>query len=197
VLGLALVAAAAIDFEHMVLPNELTLGAAALAIGTSHWRAVGLPSALVGAALGLALTYPPFLLYKLLRGRSGMGLGDAKLAIAAGAWLGIPGAIFVVFAGAVQLALCAVALRVLRVELMAPPSVQAELAALRTRADAGDEAARAELASDPMAANVGADAKTLATMRLPMGPFLVLSCLELLVARRPILVAFDFFFSPP
>ena len=91
-LAAAVIAAAAIDLEHMILPNELTFGAGALALASAYWRGVGLGGALIGAAVGLALTYLPFLLYKKLRGRSGMGLGDAKLAMVAGLWLGAPGA---------------------------------------------------------------------------------------------------------
>lgn len=197
-LAVVLVAAAAVDLEHMILPNELTFGAAALALGTAGWRGVGLVGALIGAAVGLALTYLPFLLYKKLRGRSGMGLGDAKLAVVAGLWLGAPGAIFVVFAGAVQSALCAAILRVLGKEFAMPASVVAELEELRKRAAAGDAEALEALADDPMAADVGGEggAPALATMRLPMGPFLVLACLELVVARTPIFQLFDRFLSP-
>ncbi|MDB5215192.1 MAG: hypothetical protein JWO86_3119 [Myxococcaceae bacterium] len=155
-LAVALVAAAAVDLEHMILPNELTLGGAVLALASSTWRGVGLVGSIVGIVVGLALTYLPFLLYKKLRGRSGMGLGDAKLAMFAGAWLGAPGAVFVVFAGALQSALCALVMRVLGVSFAVPASVQAELDDLRARADAGDEEARELLADDPMAADVTA-----------------------------------------
>ena len=204
VLAAAVIAAAAVDLEHLILPNELTFGAGALALVTAYWRGVGLVGALIGAAVGLALTYLPFLLYKKLRGRSGMGLGDAKLAVVAGLWLGAPGAIFVVFAGAVQSALFAAMLRVLGKELAMPASVVAELAELRARAAAGDVEAAEALADDPMAADVGQGDRSgrggrgpkLATMRLPMGPFLVLACLELVVARTPILQLFDRLFSP-
>jgi leader peptidase (prepilin peptidase)/N-methyltransferase len=189
VLAVALVSAAAVDLEHMVLPNEITLGGAALALVTSYWRGIGLAGALIGVVVGLALTYLPFLLYKKLRGRSGMGLGDAKLALLAGAWLGAEGALFVVFAGALQSVLCAGVMRVLGLSFAVPPSVQAELAELREQAKAGDPGAREALADDPMAADVGEEGRgpDLATMRLPMGPFLVVSCLEFLFARGPIL----------
>lgn len=200
-LAAAVIAAAAIDLEHLILPNELTFGAGALALVTAYWRGVGLVGALIGAAVGLALTYLPFLLYKKLRGRSGMGLGDAKLAVVAGLWLGAPGAVFVVFAGAVQSALFATILRVLGKELAMPASVVAELTELRARASAGDAEALEALADDPMAADVGeggqAGKATLATMRLPMGPFLALACLEFVVARTPILQLFDRLLSPP
>jgi leader peptidase (prepilin peptidase) / N-methyltransferase len=189
--ALALVVAAAVDLEHLILPNELTLGAAGLALATSPWRGVGLVGALLGAAVGLALTYLPFLLYKKLRGRSGMGLGDAKLALAAGVWLGAAGAIFVVFAGAVQSVLCAAILRILGIQLAMPASVTAELTALQAKADAGDGEARAALANDPMAADVGGGAPSFATMRLPMGPFLVLACLEYLIGVHAVLPVLD------
>lgn len=227
-LAIALVAAAAVDLEHMILPNELTLGGAVLALASSSWRGVGLVGSLAGIVVGLALTYLPFLLYKKLRGRSGMGLGDAKLALFAGAWLGAPGAVFVVFAGALQSALCAIIMRVLGLSFAVPASVQAELDDLRAKAAAGDEEARDLLADDPMAADVAAPttppsttsdnetaepsaaseaapgqhpsvsaSSALATMRLPMGPFLVLACLEFVFARRQILELFDRYIAPP
>ncbi len=197
-LAVGLVAAAAVDLEHMILPNELTLGGALVALVSSSWRGVGLLGSVIGIVVGLAITYLPFLLYKKLRGRSGMGLGDAKLALFAGAWLGAPGAIFVVFAGAMQSALCALIMRVLGLSFAVPASVQAELADLRARADAGDEEARELLADDPMAADVStATTSQLRAMRLPMGPFLVLACLEFVFARRQILELFDRYIAPP
>ncbi|MDB4934793.1 MAG: hypothetical protein JWP87_1765 [Labilithrix sp.] len=205
-LALMLVAAAAVDIEHMILPNELTLGGGVLAVATAWWRSTGLIGSLTGIAVGLALTYLPFALYKRLRGHSGMGLGDAKLAIFAGAWLGAPGAIFVVFAGAMQSALCAAIMRVFGLSFAVPASVKAEIAALRAQAEAGDEEARAALGDDPMAADVATggvkDAGLgglggVGQMRLPMGPFLVLGCLEFLFARRQILDLFDRYISPP
>ena len=207
-LAMALVAAAAVDLEHMILPNELTLGGALVALAAAPWRTVGFVGSLIGIAVGLGITYLPFALYKRLRGRSGMGLGDAKLALFAGAWLGASGAIYVVFAGALQSALCALVMRVLGLTFAVPASVQAEIAELRAKAAAGDEEALSLLADDPMAADVrepgapgasGDDGRlddAFATMRLPMGPFLVLSCLEFLFARREILDLFDRYVAP-
>jgi leader peptidase (prepilin peptidase)/N-methyltransferase len=42
----------------------------------------------IAALIGFAALWSIASLYKYLRGREGMGLGDAKLAAAAGAWLG-------------------------------------------------------------------------------------------------------------
>lgn len=178
VAGLA--ASAAVDFEHMVLPNELTLGGAVLALATSPWRIVGWKGALIGAAIGLFVSVVPAIFYKVVRGHSGVGLGDAKLAIMAGAWHGPVGALFVLLAGAVQSLLCAVVMRVLDVSYTTPPSVLAEIEELRRKAAAGDEDAKAELADDPMAVDGG---EGLGKMRLPLGPFLALASIEFLFAR--------------
>ena len=139
----------------LILPNELTFGAAGLALATSPWRPQGLAGSLLGAATSLALTVVPFVLYKRVRGRSGMGLGDAKLAVVAGAWFGVAGALFVVLAAAVQSGLAALAMRIVGIAPAVPPSVVEELATLRAQAEAGDLEAQALLDDDPMAAEAG------------------------------------------
>jgi len=83
IVAMSVLAAAAIDLEHMILPNTLTLGVAALCVLTSPLRSVGVIGSLAGAIVGLVLAYLPFALLKRLRGESSMGLGDAKLAIMA------------------------------------------------------------------------------------------------------------------
>lgn len=194
VLSSMLVTAAAIDLEHMILPHEITRGGTVLALATAYFRGLGLVPALLGAVAGLALTYLPFLLYKKIRGRSGMGLGDAHLAVVAGAWLGVEGVIFVIFAGALQSALAALVMRIGGIHYGIPASVQAQLAALRKLADEGNAEAKEALADDPMAADVG-EGEGVLSMRLPMGPFLVLGCIEFLFARRIILGALEGFFG--
>ena len=178
-------AAAAIDLEHMVLPNELTVGGALLGLATAPFRAIGVRNAAIGAAIGLALTLAPFLLYRRLRGRSGMGLGDAKLAILAGAWLGAEGVVFVVFLGAVQSVLGAFALQRSGRAYPIPASVVAEIADLRERAAKGDTSAAEELAADPMS---GESDGSVLSARLPLGPFLALACIEVLFLRRWLVV---------
>ena len=56
-IAMAVVCASAIDLEHMILPNELTLGGALLCVVTSPVRSVGLVSSLIGAATGFAVAY--------------------------------------------------------------------------------------------------------------------------------------------
>ena len=93
--GLALIAIAiaVIDARWFIIPNELSaagfaLGLANAATSAPHaiWEAARI-AALRGAVLAL-LFLGLRALYRRLRGRDGIGLGDVKLAGVAGAWLG-------------------------------------------------------------------------------------------------------------
>jgi leader peptidase (prepilin peptidase)/N-methyltransferase len=180
IIATSVIAAAAIDLEHLILPNELTLGVAVLCVATSPLRSVTLKGSIAGAVLGLLLAYLPFALLKKIRGESTMGLGDAKLAIMAGAWHGMEGAVFVLFLAGVQSAIVAMVMRVSSLRFEMPDSVKAELAELRARAAAGDEEAKSDLADDPLAV----EREDALGMRLPFGPFLALGCIEVLFLRR-------------
>ncbi|AKU94228.1 Leader peptidase (Prepilin peptidase) [Labilithrix luteola] len=176
-----LLAAAAIDLEHMVLPHELTLGGAAVAVALGALHPGGLTAALLGVAVALAISVVPSFLYRRIRGHAGAGFGDTTLTLFAGAWFGPLGAVWVLFAGAVQVVLGAWILRLAGRSFPVPESVRREMVELHARAEAGDEEARELLADDPMAVDTeeGEDERASA-MRLPMGPFLVLACLEFL-----------------
>lgn len=87
--GFALVALAFIDLETGYLPDAVTLPLVALGLVQS---AAGLTTALPDALLGAIAGYAAFrlidLAYQRLRGREGLGQGDAKLLAAIGAWTG-------------------------------------------------------------------------------------------------------------
>jgi leader peptidase (prepilin peptidase)/N-methyltransferase len=92
-LALIAIAIAVIDARWFIIPNELSaagfvLGLANAATDAPHaiWEAAGI-AALRGAVLAL-LFLGLRALYRHLRGRDGIGLGDVKLAGVAGAWLG-------------------------------------------------------------------------------------------------------------
>ncbi len=88
-LGWLLLVAGTIDQRTMLLPDSVS--AAALLLGLAVAAASGtdaLVSALAGAATGFAAFALIGASFKRLRGYDGLGLGDAKLLAAAGAWVG-------------------------------------------------------------------------------------------------------------
>ena len=92
VLGWGLLTLGVIDFQHLRLPDALTLplllcGLCATALLTPE----ALPAHAAAAAGGFLLLRAVALGYRALRGREGMGGGDAKLLAAAGAWTGPDG----------------------------------------------------------------------------------------------------------
>ncbi len=183
-LGLGLIAAAFIDLQHMLLPDEITLGGTLLGVLSVPLRmdATWL-GALGGAVFGFLMIWLPFdLLYRTLRGQSGMGLGDAKLVMLAGAWFGWQGAVFTLLAGAVQGTIGAIVLFSTQGRIEEPVAVREERAELLRHLETleGEErrAFEEELAKDPI---MKAPEPGLAKARLPFGPFLALSALEFLL----------------
>jgi len=108
-LGWTLLVLAAIDFRTYRLPDGLTLPLAAAGLGVAAYLDRSVPlDHLIGAAAS-ALTFAVIaVLYRRLRGREGLGLGDAKLMGAAGAWVswtGLPGVVLWACASAFALLL--------------------------------------------------------------------------------------------
>jgi leader peptidase (prepilin peptidase) / N-methyltransferase len=108
-LGWTLLALAEIDRRHMILPDLLTLPLLALGLLVTWWLE---PAALMAHAVAAALGFVVFAgiarAYRRLRGREGLGLGDAKLLASAGAWvgpLGLPGVVLLGAASALAAAL--------------------------------------------------------------------------------------------
>ena len=109
---LLLLAAATVDAETGYLPDALTLPAVWLGLVTAAVGVGGTSAS--GAVLGAATGYAALRLiadgYAALRGREGLGRGDAKLLAAGGAWLG-PLALPLVLLLAALAGLAAVTLR--------------------------------------------------------------------------------------
>jgi leader peptidase (prepilin peptidase)/N-methyltransferase len=85
----ALLALAAIDIEHQLLLDAITLPLLWLGlIVNSFGLWVPLPAALWGAVGGYLSLWCVYWIYKLITGRDGIGFGDMKLLAALGAWLG-------------------------------------------------------------------------------------------------------------
>ena len=106
-LGWSLLALAWIDLDQLRLPDALTLPLVVVGLVVT-WTLD--PDAATDHAAAAALAYLTFrgvaLGYRLLRGREGLGQGDAKLLAASGAWVGLPGLPSVIL-GAALIALAA------------------------------------------------------------------------------------------
>jgi leader peptidase (prepilin peptidase)/N-methyltransferase len=175
-LAFALLAAAFIDAEHMFLPDAITLGGTAFGLATPGLRDLGWTDVIAGAAVGFAGVWLPFVvIYPRLRGRAGMGMGDAKLVMLAGAWFGIPGAAFALFAGALQASAVALVLLALHGKIDEPEAVRADRELLERAAAEGDAEARRALDEDPLGQPPG---EGFLAARLPFGPFLCLATIE-------------------
>jgi leader peptidase (prepilin peptidase)/N-methyltransferase len=175
-LALALIAAAFIDLSHMFLPDSITLGGTLFGLATPGLRGLGWSDALIGAGVGLVGVWLPFIVgYRALRGRPGMGLGDAKLVMLSGAWFGWPGAAFTLFAGALQATLGAIVVLLVHGRIEEPEAVRQDREELRRAADQGDAEALEALADDPLATPPG---EGVMAARMPFGPFLCLAIIE-------------------
>lgn len=174
---LGLTAAAFIDWEHMILPDSITLGGAVVGLATAPLRGQPLVDAIASGAVAFGLVWFVFnVLYKKLRGRTGMGMGDAKLLSFAGAWFGWRGAVFVLVAGAIQGTIGSLVWRLVAGKIETPEAVREEIAELRRLAEEGDEEARQALEEDPAAE----EHDDFLQAAIPFGPFLILGCLEYL-----------------
>lgn len=194
-----LVAAAAIDLEHMILPDAITLGGAAIGLLSAEIRPeVTYLSAAIATIAGFVVVWFPFIwLHTKWRGYAGMGLGDAKLLALAGAWFGGGGVLFVLFAGALQGTLLAMATLLSGRRLEEPAAVVAEREQFHEQLRTADPAEREELERlmeldpvlrEPDGTSLGA--------RVPFGPFLVLALIELTLFYEPLSAAAEAWLLP-
>jgi general secretion pathway protein O len=91
VFGSVLVTLALVDYRTRLLPDILTLPMIWLGLLIQllpETRTVGLEWALIGAVAGYLPLWLLAHMYRLFRGRDGLGMGDLKLLAAMGAWSG-------------------------------------------------------------------------------------------------------------
>ncbi len=92
VLTWILIALCLIDFDHQLLPDDMTLPLMWLGLFLSLFNGQVLPviptDAIIGALAGYLSLWLVFYAFKALTGKEGMGYGDFKLLAALGAWLG-------------------------------------------------------------------------------------------------------------
>jgi len=85
----SLIALTFIDFDAQLLPDGLTLPLLWGGLIVNLFELfVPLRTALIGAIAGYLALWIVYWLFKLIRGKEGMGYGDFKLLAALGAWMG-------------------------------------------------------------------------------------------------------------
>lgn len=97
----ALIVATFIDLDHMIIPNEISVGGIPVGVGLAAmgWLPITWKSAVIGAVVGAGVPVAIAMLYQWIRKQEGLGMGDIKLLGTIGAFLGWPGAVFSLMAG--------------------------------------------------------------------------------------------------
>ena len=100
---MALLALALIDFDTLLLPDQITLPLLWCGLAAALWLEGGpsLAEAVIGGAAGYLVLWAFYWGHRLVTGREGMGRGDFKLLAALGAWLGWQGILPVVLVASV------------------------------------------------------------------------------------------------
>ncbi len=114
VLGCALIVLFAIDAEHRLLPNVITLPGIAIGFLFSLVTDPGWRSSLIGIVLGGGLPLAVAELYYRVRGQEGLGMGDVKMLAMIGAFLGWPAALLTLMIGSITGSIVGLAVIALR-----------------------------------------------------------------------------------
>jgi leader peptidase (prepilin peptidase)/N-methyltransferase len=117
VLTWSLVALTMIDFDHQLLPDNITmpllwLGLILAALGLNP--DVTTADAIIGAAAGYLSLWSLYWVFKLLTGKEGMGYGDFKLLAVFGAWMGWQSLLLIVILSSLVGAIVGISLIVFR-----------------------------------------------------------------------------------
>lgn len=85
----ALIALTMIDFDHQLLPDDITLPFLWLGIGINLFNVfTDINSSVLGAIFGYGILWFVYITFKIVTGKEGMGHGDFKLLATLGAWFG-------------------------------------------------------------------------------------------------------------
>lgn len=88
-LSWALIGLTFIDFDHQLLPDDITLPLLWLGLLLSVFNVfTDMQSSIIGAVAGYLSLWSVYQLFKLITGKEGMGYGDFKLLALFGSWFG-------------------------------------------------------------------------------------------------------------
>src|SRR6202035_404257 len=98
----ALLISSLVDYDWRLIPNLITFPGVPVGfvLAALFMPEVGWKSSLIGIAAGGGVLFVTGLLYQLVRGQEGVGLGDVVLLAVGGAFLGWQGVLFTLFFGA-------------------------------------------------------------------------------------------------
>ena len=102
ILSLAFIMIFFIDLKHFIIPNEITFSMMLLGFAKSFDPNLNIIfpnyiNSLIGGLFGYGIIWGIIILYKKIRKKEGMGLGDAKLLAVIGFWFGWASIPFVLF----------------------------------------------------------------------------------------------------
>jgi leader peptidase (prepilin peptidase)/N-methyltransferase len=100
-LGCALIALFAIDLEHHLLPNAITLPGIVVGFLFSFVSGPGWLSSLIGILVGGGLLFAVAEAYYRIRHEEGLGMGDVKMLAMVGAFLGWPATLMTLMMGSI------------------------------------------------------------------------------------------------
>jgi leader peptidase (prepilin peptidase)/N-methyltransferase len=100
------------DFNEYLILDVITLPLTALGIAISFFKQnpfeIGIIESLVGSAVGFSILYLIRWFYLKYRNIEGMGLGDAKLLLFLGSWLGIKSILFILLVSSISALIVAI-----------------------------------------------------------------------------------------
>ena len=210
-----LIIATFVDFEHLQIPDEVSIGGTAFALATMPFRQdIDVMSLCIGGgAAYLFIQLVPVWSWERITGQRGMGEGDAKFLMFIGLFLGWQGVLFVIAAASAQGAIGFFIKLALSARQAAKDEGEKAEQEDDERAEAtGTDQARAEVEVDlpgraiAMATREGEELKVVLTYNaeldapsaphIPFGPFLALAAIEFLFFGNTILEWYaDTFFS--
>lgn len=121
-LSWALVTLSVIDYDHQILPDEITLPFLWLGLlFNAYFKVIPLYDAVFGVIIGYMVFWSLYQIFKLLTGKEGMGYGDFKLLALLGAWFGWQSILMIILISSLTGAIIGITLILLKLQAKGRP----------------------------------------------------------------------------